>query len=366
MPKILFISAHAPTNLYPQAGQKIALHNLEKYHQTNYNNSINTTVDIIVIANQEEINAATDLVNKYGDRLFAYSLSKSNKIISCLGNLSIPLKFSTRYQTTVADKIKELLKQNIYDIIHFEYSHAAVYLNLIKNQINCKYTRTIISIHDIVSQSFLRKSTQNPILGIEVARLFNFEKTLYSNVNELWVLSKKDHNILTSLFTIPENKIIIKPPRLSNFIYKVQRNPEKIEKKSLLFWAAMNRLENEQAAINFIKNCFINLLAIDSKYKLYIVGSNPSAKIKKLASENIIVTGFIENPTNFFEKAEIGIVPLLQGAGIKLKTLEMLQTGLPVITTSIGAEGVETSKNIFVNDNFDDWVNIITNLAQKK
>ncbi|WP_198287570.1 glycosyltransferase [Rivularia sp. PCC 7116] len=342
------------------------MHNLEKYHSANYNNPIDTTVDIIVIANREEINAATDLVNKYGDRLFTYSLSKSNKIINCLGNLSIPFKFSTRYKTVLAKQIKELLKQNTYDIIHFEYSHAAVYLDLIKNQINSENTRIIISIHDIISQSFLRKSQKKPILGIEVARLFNFEKNLYSKVNELWVLSTKDRNILTSLFNIPENKIIIKPPRLSNFIYQVERNTEKIEKKSLLFWAAMNRPENEQAAIKFIQNCFINLLEIDSKYKLYIVGSNPSVKIKKLASKNIIVTGFIENPTHFFENAQIGIVPLVQGAGIKLKTLEMLQAGLPVIATSIGAEGIETSKNLFVSDNFDDWVNIITNLTQAK
>ena len=43
----------------------------------------------------------------------------------------------------------------------------------------------------------------------------------------------------------------------------------------------------------------------------------------------------------------------------------MLQADLPVISTSIGAEGIENSTNIFVNDNLSDWVNIITNLAKK-
>ena len=226
------------------------------------------------------------------------------------------------------------------------------------------WTRTIISIHDIVSQSFLRKSENNFILGVEVARLFKFEKKIYSSVNELWVLSKKDREILTSLFSVPENRIIIKPPKLSDFIYKVERKIDKIEKKSLLFWAAMNRPENEQAAITFIENCFIKLLEIDSEYKLYLVGSNPSQNLKKNVSNNIIITGFIENPTPFFEKAEIGIVPLLQGAGIKLKTLEMLEAGLPVISTSIGAEGIETSENIFINNNLDEWINLITNLVK--
>ncbi|MEM9923908.1 MAG: glycosyltransferase [Cyanobacteria bacterium P01_D01_bin.50] len=358
MSRILFISAHAPTNLYPQAGQKIALDNLNKYYCDR------TTIDIVVIANKTEINTATDLVDQYKNNLFTYPLRKLDKIINCLTNLSIPLKFSTRYQAKVAEKLQELLDQNTYDIIHFEYSHAAVYLDLIKNQINSNYTRTVISIHDIVSQSFLRKSEKNFILGVEVARLFKLEKKLYSSVNELWVLSKKDGNILTSLFSIPENKIIIKPPKLSDFIYKIERKIDKIDKKSLLFWAAMNRPENEQAAITFIENCFTKLLEIDSEYKLYIVGSNPSQYIQKNANKNIIVTGFIENPTPFFEKAEIGIVPLLQGAGIKLKTLEMLEAGLPVISTSIGAEGIETSKNIYVNDNFYEWVNLITNLVR--
>ena len=299
MSKILFISAHAPTNLYPQAGQKIALSNLDKYHDENIN------IDIIVIANRTEINAAKDLVEKYNDNLFLYPLKKSAKIISCLTNLSIPFKFSTRYQSPVVQKIQELLKKQTYDMIHFEYSHAAVYLDLIndliKNKINFNNTRTIISIHDIVSQSFLRKSENNLIIGIEVARLFKFEKRLYSNVNELWVLSKKDQNILTSLFGIPESKIIVKPPQLTEFVYKIKRSVEKIEKKSLLFWAAMNRPENEQAAINFIQKCFIDLRKIDPEYKLYIVGSNPSAKIKKIASDNIIVTGFIKDPSQFFE-----------------------------------------------------------------
>ncbi len=358
MSKILFISAHAPTNLYPQAGQKIALSNLNQYHVDN------TSVDIVVIANKAEINAAEDLFGKYKNNLFTYPLDKSDKIINCFTNLSIPFKFSTRYQKPVADQLQELLTRNNYEKIHFEYSHAAVYLDFIQPLISSNNTHTVISIHDVVSQSFLRKSQNNFILGIEVARLFKFEKKLYSNVDELWVLSTKDRNILTSLFTIPEHKIIIKPPQLSDFIYKIERQTEKIEKKSLLFWAAMNRPENEQAAINFIQKCLTNLLKIDPEYKLYIVGSNPSPKIRKLESKNIIVTGFVENPTQFFEKAQIGIVPLLQGAGIKLKTLEMLQAGLPVISTSIGAEGVETSKNIFVNDNFDDWLNIITNLAK--
>ncbi|MCV3213854.1 glycosyltransferase family 4 protein [Plectonema radiosum NIES-515] len=354
MSKILFISAHAPTNEYPQAGQKIAFKNLEEYASYGI-------VDVVVIANQAEIIAGKDLREKYSDRLYTHPLFKLNKISACLTYFQIPFKFSSRRQTAVIKKLQELLKQNTYDIIHFEYSHAAVYLDLIEPQINSKQTKTIISIHDVVSQSFLRKAENNLILGIEVARIFHYEKTLYSTANELWVLSQKDRDILTSLFSIPQERIIVKPPQLSNFIYQVKRHPEKIEKKSLLFWAAMSRPENEQAILTFVENCFSKLRQKDPEFKLYIVGSSPTKKVLALKSDNIIVTGFALDPTAFFEKAEIGIVPLLKGAGIKLKTLEMLEAGLPVISTSVGAEGVYlTGKKLVVNDNFDEWVNLIS------
>lgn len=308
----------------------------------------------------ESLAAGIDWVLSDSDRLYTYPLSQLNKLRACLTSFQIPFKFSSRRQTAVINKLQELLKQNTYDIIHFEYSHAAVYLDFIKQQINSKHTKTVISIHDVVSQSFLRKAESNIILGIEVARLFHYEKTLYSTANQLWVLSKKDRDILTSLFSIPEEKIIVKSPKISNFIFQFKRHYEKIEKKSLLFWAAMNRPENEQAILTFLDNCFYKLRQKDPNFKLYIVGSSPTKKIWALQSDNILVTGFVEDPTPFFQKAEIGIVPLLKGAGIKLKTLEMLEVGLPILTTSVGAEGVDfTGNKLLVNDNFDEWVNLI-------
>ncbi|MDZ8054185.1 MAG: glycosyltransferase [Aulosira sp. ZfuVER01] len=317
---------------------------------------------MVVIANQAEITAATDLFSLVNINLYTYPIQKIDKIISCLANFYTPLKFATRWQNVVLDKLLELIQNNHYDLIHFEYPHAAVYLEYIKQLTSSQSTKIIISIHDIIFQSFLRKAENNLIFGIEAARLFHYERSLYSAVNELWVLSKKDRDILNSLFGIPETRIFIKPPKLSNFVYQVQRHSAKIENKSLLFWAAMNRPENEQAILIFINRCFKVLQQQYPKFKLYIVGASPSKKVLALASQQIIVTGFVEDPTPYFEKAEIGIVPLLQGAGIKLKTLEMLEAGLPVIATTVGSEGVDTTaNNLLVNDNFDEWLSLLIN-----
>ncbi|PAX53244.1 group 1 glycosyl transferase, partial [Brunnivagina elsteri CCALA 953] len=208
MSKILFISAHTPTYKYPQAGQKIAFNHLQEYANSNHK------IDILVIANQTEIDTASDLIDLLNNNIYFYPLTKIKKISSCLKHYNIPLKFATRSQSKVSVQITELISTNTYDIIHFEYSHAAVYLELIQALINPELTKTVISIHDIITQSLLRKTVNNSILGIEAARTFNYETKIYLTANHLWVLSQKDKDILTSLFSVSPNKISVKPPKL--------------------------------------------------------------------------------------------------------------------------------------------------------
>ena len=354
MTKILFISAHAPTMQYPQAGQRIAFTNLVEYA------GFSETVDVFVIANKTEIDAARDLFLKFGNSLYTYPLNSLKKIESCLSHYQMPFKFASRYFKRVEEKIQKLLIVNTYDIIHFECSHAAVYIAAVKKYINPTRTKTVISLNDVWTQVFLRQSARSWLSSIEATRIFLYEQRLYSSASELWVSSEKDRNLLTSLFSIPNEKITIKPPPVNSFVYRVQRCPEKIEKKSLLFWAAMGRPENERGILIFIEKCFQMLIESEPDFKLYIVGANPSKRVLDLASQQIFITGFVEDPTEYFEKAEIGIVPLLEGGGIKLKTLEMLEAGLPVIATTIGAEGILSQNHkLFVSDNFDDWLNIL-------
>jgi glycosyltransferase involved in cell wall biosynthesis len=110
----------------------------------------------------------------------------------------------------------------------------------------------------------------------------------------------------------------------------------------------MSRIENYSAAINFIENSFPLVKAIFPLTKLYIIGSNPPSNLIKLSSESIIVTGYVEDPSAYFERASIGIAPLLEGAGIKVKVLEMLEVGLYTIATPVAAEGIVTNSNLKV------------------
>ena len=257
----------------------------------------------------------------------------------------------SRFEPDVLSFIEEEI--NIYSHIHFEFTHAAVYFPFIEKKLNNSGINTSVSCHDILFQSVLRKQMKSIwkylALSFEAFQTFEFEKNLFYKIDKIMVHSLKDKELLVSLYAIPGKKVEIIHPPLSEFIYEAKslRKKTKQEPGSLLFWGAMNRKENEEAIIEFVK--LYKEFLIRNNLKLYVVGSSPSKRVKKLSSRNIIITGYVENPTEYFARCQLGIVPLLSGAGIKVKTLEMLECGMPVISTPVGAEGIEND-NLYVCD----------------
>ena len=120
----------------------------------------------------------------------------------------------------------------------------------------------------------------------------------------------------------------------------------------------MSRPENYRAAQNFLYQQFPIILKVFPNAKVYVVGSDPPDSLLRLASNSIFITGFVEDPTEYFELASVGIAPLSEGAGIKLKVLEMLSAGMPVIASPIGAEGIKNSSNLSICEckNFAEFI----------
>jgi len=88
--------------------------------------------------------------------------------------------------------------------------------------------------------------------------------------------------------------------------------------------------------------------------KLYIIGKNPDERLIHAAKEDqtVVFTGFIENLDDYLKKSRVFIAPLRFGSGMKVKVLDGLYRGLPTVTTSIGAEGLEIvhEKEVMVAD----------------
>lgn len=114
------------------------------------------------------------------------------------------------------------------------------------------------------------------------------------------------------------------------------------QRSDILFVAGFGHPPNEDAAVWLAESIFPKVLSRVPEARLYLVGSNPTARVEGLARERVVVTGFVEDAVlaDFYGGCRVAVVPLRYGAGIKSKVVEALQQGLPLVTTAVGAQGL--------------------------
>lgn len=329
--RALYVTSFIPSEVALQAGQKTSYKYLKELASSHI-------TDVIIINRKsrrgDNTNSLKNIINL--NSIHTIEMSKLEWLVSPIVGLffGIAPRFSSRISLKTVRKVLEL-KQEEYDIFWLEFSQSFWLAKIL----SIKKSKLILSSHDIQTQLVSRKSFLEKILFLGLT--FNTESDLLRAASLVRVQSLKDKSLICSLYDLKNEKVQVAEPAISEFIHNVKRNKIKTKPYTLLFWGAMGRIENSSAIQDFIKRNWENLKARYPTIKLYIVGSNPPDDLLTINDRSIIVTGFVEDPTEYFELASFGIVPLQKGAGIKVKVLEMLKAGIPVISTSVGAEGIE-------------------------
>lgn len=140
---------------------------------------------------------------------------------------------------------------------------------------------------------------------------------------------------------------------------------ETAKRKDLIFIGGFSHKPNLDGVFWFVDKIFPKVKKIISDIKIYILGSNVPEKLKNISDESIIVHGFVtdEQLNEFYSNCRISVVPLRYGAGIKGKVIEAMKNGVPVVTTSIGAEGIIGAENILsIEDDETKFADAIINL----
>lgn len=143
------------------------------------------------------------------------------------------------------------------------------------------------------------------------------------------------------------------------------------ERRDLLFVGGFNHPPNVDGLCWFVETVLPLIAERCDKAHLHVVGSNPSDAVLDLQSENVTVYGYLSDDEldALYQQVRAVVVPLRFGAGVKGKVLEAIQKGLPLVTTSIGAEGIpepETVMSVVDDaDNFADEVVSLMNNEQK-
>ncbi|MFH1486108.1 MAG: glycosyltransferase [Chloroflexota bacterium] len=112
------------------------------------------------------------------------------------------------------------------------------------------------------------------------------------------------------------------------------------EGSTLLFTGTMDFRPNVDAAVWFVDEVFPLVRRDVPQARLLIVGGSPTRKVKALGSASVEVTGFVEDVRPYMAEAAVYVIPIRIGGGVRFKALEAMASGLPVVSTTMGVEGI--------------------------
>lgn len=259
-----------------------------------------------------------------------------------------------------------------YDYIYFDHLPMCVYYSEVKklwpnaktilDEHNCE---TVISLRNAQNQ---RNFAKRMFLRHESKKLKKFEAYSILSVDRTAVLSNEDYSALKQMTVIDFPHIIIPIGVLDKGI----RNPhtKKGNAIDILFVGTLTWEPNNRGLIWFLDKVVPKLKRDSVEFTMYIVGKNPSDEVKARAAQydNIIITGYVLSVDDYYDKCDCTVIPLFIGSGQRVKIIEAFSKGMPAISTSIGAEGLEyrNNENILIADTADSFAHAIEKMADKK
>lgn len=200
---------------------------------------------------------------------------------------------------------------------------------------------------------------------IEYKRLACYEKRVLMAFDKHIIISSVDKNFIKSGAAENSKEIFV----IGNSVPFDEELITQNEESNLVFVGSMCYAPNIVAVKTFVKSIFPLVLNRIPNAKFYIVGSRPVKSICDLASENIIVTGFVDDPKDYLRKATVVVVPMYSGAGVQNKILEAMSIGCCVVTTKIGSEGLECisdGQELFIRSEYNEMADTIVDLIDDK
>lgn len=242
--------------------------------------------------------------------------------------------------------LKHTLNQKNFDVVYYENLEVLGLLQpIVKRQ--SPSSIHLYDAHNCDSDLWMKQAiNENKKVLLKYARkALASERFLYKKVDGFFCCSTQDNTMLTTL-----NKNRIKGAVIPNGVNTASRpfdsNEEKYLNQELIFCGSLDYFPNIEALKWFYDEVFPSVKSVLPAVSLTVIGSLTQPQkydfFKNDPSVNLI--GKVDTVVPYYKKAAVSIVPLKTGSGTRLKILEAMSMGTPVVSTAIGAEGIDFTK----------------------
>lgn len=269
------------------------------------------------------------------------------------------------------DKLIEILTKNTFDIVQIEGVFMAVYIDTIKKHSKAKIVLRAHNIENKIWERHLKnakKSITNRYLALQNKRLKKFELDVINKVDAIVPITDTDKQLFVEMGFKKSMYTCITGVNVDQ--YQTKQNIA-VKRKTVFYFGSMDWMPNQEAAKWFLDNCWSKVSKAVPDAKFVIAGRGMPQSFLQLNLPNVLVLENVKDGKTFFEQHEIMVVPLLSGSGLRIKIIEGMAYGKPIVSTTIGAEGIYCDpKNdlIIANDpvSFSDAVIELLNNESKR
>jgi glycosyltransferase involved in cell wall biosynthesis len=274
-----------------------------------------------------------------------------NSIIS--GRYSSPSSFFRYHSGRMKRMIGEMILASGYNVAIAEFSamgqcfYRNPYLPAVRRIISCHDSPTLGSRRRI---DMLNASLNWGRQWLEYRHMRHMEFQLYRAADRVITLTNEER--LDLLEEEPSLGITAVSPGISSSAYgPIQDLPKE---HCITITGRFSSDQSHYGALWFLRNVWPLIRRRDPAVKLYMVGRDPSSAMLHVAKRDprVIVTGAVQDLRPFLAKTKVYVCPVLSGSGIRGKILEAFSMNLPVVTTSVAAEGIpiDQGSNAFIAD----------------
>ena len=256
--------------------------------------------------------------------------------------------------------LKKLRHKNKYDFVFFNNIHTGQYYT------SCSGLRKVVDLHNndsVIMKRWADRQT-NPVkkkLGkIQAEYVADYLKKSLPEMNVVITVSEKEKEQMQNF--APDTRFIVADNGVDIDFYQPQKNENK--EPNLLYTGDMAWWPNTDASLFFLDEIFPEIQNREPEARVILAGRRPPEQLASRAGKYIEITGFVEDMRTYFNRAKAFIVPLRVGGGTRLKILEAMAMKIPIVSTSVGCEGleVENEKHLLIRDDPKEFAQAVLRL----
>jgi sugar transferase (PEP-CTERM/EpsH1 system associated) len=335
--RILIIADYLPYPLI--GGDRIRIYNLLRRVASRHEVSF-----VAFLEKPEDVEGVPHL-RQFCVRVETASFHRRSRLAKAAGMLRYALAFKPpELRLLDSEELKGAIRQLVskmdFDIVQIEHARMGLYLKTLPRDRRCK---SILMFHNFTFQQYRLISQIERQWDRKARALLNgvvmgqWEPRYAERFDRCTTVSEADRQLLKR--ANPRLRVDVIPNGVD--IQKYKLLPTDKIAPALLFIGNMGYPPCVDAALYFCREILPRIRRTISAAELWIVGRDPQPDVLRLNGDGVHVTGRVDDVVPYYQQSAVCVVPLRAGGGTRLKILEAMALGRPVVSTTIGCEGLD-------------------------